>query len=56
LFWPCWRHHSIAPAVPGRSILIDPKESESFRLSYRLLSYVLSRHGYTIASDLPGED
>jgi hypothetical protein len=46
----------LAPAVPGRSISIDPKELKSFRPSYRLLSYVLSRYGYTIASDLPGED
>jgi hypothetical protein len=46
----------VAPAVPGRSISIDPKELESFRPSYRLLSYVVSRYGYTIASDLPGED
>jgi hypothetical protein len=46
----------LTPAIPGCSISIDPKELESFRLSYRLLSYVLSRHGYTIAADLPGED
>jgi hypothetical protein len=46
----------LTPAVPGRSISIDPKELESFRPSYRLLSYVLSGHGYTIAADLPGED
>jgi hypothetical protein len=46
----------LAPAVPGRSISIDPKELESFRPSYRLLSYVLGQRGYTIASDLPGED
>jgi len=46
----------LAPAVPGCSISIDPKELKSFRSSYRLLSYVLSRHGYTIAADLPGED
>ena len=46
----------LTPAIPGCSISIDPKELKSFRPSYRLLSYVLSRHGYTIAADLPGED
>ena len=46
----------LAPALPGRSISVDPKELVSFRTSYRLLSYVLKRYGYTIASDLPGED
>jgi hypothetical protein len=51
-----YMHDELAPAVPGCSISIDPRELESFRSSYRLLSYVLSRHGYTIAADLPGED
>ena len=46
----------LTPAVPGCSISIDPEELDTFRPSYRLLSYVLSRHGYAIATDLPGED
>jgi hypothetical protein len=46
----------LTPTIPGCSISIDPNELKSFRPSYRLLSYVLSRHGYTIAADLPGED
>jgi hypothetical protein len=46
----------LLPAVPGHSISIDPKELEAFRPSYRLLSYVLGKHGYSITPDLPGED
>jgi hypothetical protein len=29
---------------------------EPFRPSYRFLSYVLSRNGYDVNGDLPGED
>ncbi len=46
----------LTPAIPGKSISIDPRELQAFRPTYRLLSYVLSKHGYTIAADLPGED
>ena len=46
----------LTAGVPGRSISIDPQDLRQFRTSYRLLSYVLSQHGYTIRSDLPGED
>jgi hypothetical protein len=46
----------LTPAIPGNSISIDPHELQAFRPTYRLLSYVLNKHGYTIAADLPGED
>jgi SnoaL-like domain len=46
----------LTAAIPGRFVSIDPHELKEFRTSYRLLSYVLSQHGYTIRSDLPGED
>ncbi len=46
----------LTPAIPGQSISIDPRELQSFRPTYRLLSYVLSKQGYTIDSDLAGED
>jgi hypothetical protein len=46
----------LTPAVPGHSISIDPQELRAFRSSYRLLSYILSKHGYAINPDLPGED
>ena len=47
----------LTPAVPGHSISIDPRELQSFRPSYRLLSYVLSRQGgYKVDSDLAGVD
>lgn len=46
----------LTPAIPGRSISIDPDELKPFRTSYRLLSYVLSQQGYGVDSDLAGED
>lgn len=46
----------LLPAIPGHTITIDPRELQAFRPSYRLLAYVLSKKGYTIGSDLPGED
>ena len=46
----------LTPAIPGHSISIDLRELQSFRPTYRLLSYVLSKQGYTIDSELAGED
>jgi hypothetical protein len=46
----------LTPAIPGNSISIAPLELQAFRPTYRLLSYVLNKHGYNISSDLPGED
>jgi hypothetical protein len=44
------------PCVPGQSIVIRPEALAPFRPSYRLLSYVLSRNGYEVNSNLPGDD
>ena len=46
----------LAPSVPGQTIVIAPQDLTSFRPSYRLLSYVLSRNGYRVNPDLPGDD
>ena len=46
----------LVPCVPGQTLTIVPDALASFRRSYRLLSYVLSRNGYRVNSDLPGED
>ena len=46
----------LTPAIPGHSISIDTRELQAFRPTYRLLSYVLSKQGYAIDPDLPGED
>ncbi len=45
----------LVPCVPGQTISIAPGELAQFRASYRLLSYVLSRNGYQVNSDVPGE-
>jgi hypothetical protein len=44
------------PVVPGQTLHVDPNDLASFRASYRLLSYVLSRIGYAVKGELPGED
>jgi hypothetical protein len=46
----------LTPAIPGHSISIDPHELQSFRRAYRLLSYILSKEGYTVDTELPGDD
>jgi hypothetical protein len=46
----------LTPAIPGQVISIDPKEVASFRPTYRLLSYYLNSQGYSIDSELAGED
>jgi SnoaL-like domain len=46
----------LTPAIPGHSISIDPSELQSFRPPYRLLSYILSKEGYTVDTELAGAD
>jgi hypothetical protein len=46
----------LVPAVPGQTLSVAPDELSGFRKSYRLLSYILSRNGYRVNHDLPGED
>ena len=46
----------LTPAIPGLSISIDPSELQSFRPPYRLLSYILSKEGYTVDAELAGAD
>jgi len=61
----CWRivgfdavymRDELTSAIPGRSVSIDPKEVQSYRPSYRMLSYYLSSQGFSVDSNLPGED
>jgi hypothetical protein len=51
-----YRRDELMPVVPGQRIEIDPTALAAFRPSYRLLSYVLTRNGYVVDNDLPGED
>ncbi len=44
------------PAILGQTVNIDPEEMKAFRASYRNLSYSLSKSGYEVNHDLPGED
>lgn len=46
----------LTPAISGQTISIDPAEVREFRPSYRMLSYYLRSHGFTVDSELAGED
>jgi hypothetical protein len=46
----------LVPAIPGQVLRVPPEKVAGFRSSYRMLSYVLSSNGYTVNSDLPGDD
>lgn len=46
----------LTPAISGQTISIDPAEVREFRPSYRMLSYYLRSQGFTVDSELAGED
>ena len=51
-----YRRDELVATVPGQTLRIDPAALAGFRPSYPLLSYVLSRNGYAVNGELPGED
>jgi hypothetical protein len=51
-----YRRDELVAVIPGQSLHVDAAELSRFRPSYRMLSYVLSRNGYVVNGDLPGED
>jgi len=46
----------LTPSISGQTISIDPSELKGFRPTYRMLCYHLKNQGFTIDSELPGED
>lgn len=46
----------LTAAIPGQTLQVPPEELLRFRRSYRMLSYVLSTQGYTVNTELPGDD
>ncbi|MQY22274.1 nuclear transport factor 2 family protein [Nocardia macrotermitis] len=51
-----YERDTLTPAVPGTPWRIAPEALAPFRPSYRMLSYVLGRRGYTVGDDLFGDD
>jgi hypothetical protein len=51
-----YQRDSLVPSVPGTQLTIAPEELAGLRRSYRLLSYCLTRRGYTIDATLYGDD
>jgi hypothetical protein len=46
----------LAAAIPGETLTVRAADVAGFRVSYRMLSYVLSSQGYNVNSELPGDD
>jgi hypothetical protein len=46
----------LTATIPGQTLRVSPEAVASFRSSYRMLSYVLSKNGYAVNSELPGID
>ena len=44
------------PQLPGQSASVTAEQVAGLRLSYRMLSLLLARQGYTVDPDLPGMD
>lgn len=53
---PIYERDTLAPAVPGADLRIDPQHLEHFRTPYQMLAYHLSERGYSINDDLYGDD
>lgn len=51
-----YEHVTLAPAVPGQPIAVDPAELTPFRPSYCLLAWQAWRAGRATSSDLLGDD
>jgi hypothetical protein len=55
-FDPVYERDSLAAAHPGVRLAVRPADVAEYRPSYRFLSYVLGRRGYTVGDDLYGDD
>jgi hypothetical protein len=51
-----YQRDEITPLIPGQTVVVDPETVNSFRPSYRLLSYCLASGGFPVRNDLPGVD
>ncbi len=43
-------------AIPGQVLALTPADVAGFRPSYRMLAWLLTRQGYAVDPDLPGDD
>lgn len=51
-----YERDTITPAIPGQVVTIDPSSLERFRPSSALIAYYLDSRGYSIGTDLLGDD
>lgn len=55
-FQAAYVRDELVPRLPGEEIEVTAEQVSGFRASYAMLSFVLSRSGYTVNSKLPGDD
>jgi hypothetical protein len=55
-FDPVYLRDEIVPMIPGQTVTIDLGALNSFRPSYRFLSYCFASVGYPVPNDLAGVD
>jgi hypothetical protein len=53
---PVYERDTLSAAHPGVQLAVGPQDVAAYRPSYRFLSYVFSRRGYTVGDDLYGDD
>jgi hypothetical protein len=51
-----YQRDTLAPAIPGTQIPVDPGVLAGLRRPYRMGAYVFGQRGYTINQELPGDD
>jgi hypothetical protein len=55
-FMGIYQKDTMTPVNPAEQLPVDWQELKTYRPSYRFLCYSLSRRGYVVAQDLPGDD
>ena len=55
-FEAVYTRDELTTAIAGQAAPVTPQEVARFRPSYRMLSYLLTRQGYEVNPNLPGDD
>lgn len=51
-----YERDELVAAVPGQEVHVDPAELSGLRTAYRLLAWSMTRSGFPVRDDLPGDD
>jgi hypothetical protein len=55
-FEAVYARDELTTAIPGQVLALGPADVAGFRPSYRMLAWLLTRQGYAVDPDLPGDD